>query len=139
MIPRAEFNQRLGSMIKAARRNAGIKRINVPRLFGFSSQQLSKYENGENSLSVYKMLQIFKLLKLPLLKTLENALKEKLEEDMSNYPEGMRSRHRFYDQIECKICGNRWQAQKETDLGMTYFVHDWDAQCPECKKWNEDE
>jgi len=53
---------------------------------------------------------------------------------MSNYPDGMPGPRHFTDTVHCTNpdCGNAWEARFVTDLGMTDFVDEDGAICPDC-------
>ena len=46
--------------------------------------------------------------------------------------------HRFTEELECKLCGNRWEARFETEYGATSYIRD-DNLCPECGADYEEE
>lgn len=53
---------------------------------------------------------------------------------MSNLPDNTPGPRRFTSTVHCTrdLCGYAWAAEFITDLGMTHFVNDYQAYCPQC-------
>ncbi len=57
-----EINLKIGKYLKNIRKNNSIKKTDIVKILGVSSQQLTKYENGENRISASKLILLFKKL-----------------------------------------------------------------------------
>ncbi|MCK9597445.1 MAG: hypothetical protein M0R06_00315 [Sphaerochaeta sp.] len=62
---------------------------------------------------------------------------ERWKQDLDSYITGGRY-HRWTDTIKCKSCGHQWEAEFFTEYGMTNFLNDGDAVCPECDEYYEE-
>ena len=56
------INLKIGKYLKNIRKNNSIKKTDIVKILGVSSQQLTKYENGENRISASKLILLFKKL-----------------------------------------------------------------------------
>lgn len=54
----------IGRLIRAYRQDAGLSQEKLAEMVGVSFQQIQKYENGRTTLSITKLQQIAKALKL---------------------------------------------------------------------------
>lgn len=55
----------IGEKIRRARESKGLTKATVARAMGLSSQQLLKYEKGENQISVERLLELAKFFNTP--------------------------------------------------------------------------
>lgn len=70
MIPRGKyktndklkFDVRLGRKIRKLRNKQKVTQVGLSKLIGIDEKQLSRYEYGDNGLSVYRFNQICKAL-----------------------------------------------------------------------------
>ncbi len=56
----------IGENIRHFRTTSGMSSIDIANLLGISHQQLSKYERGQDRISIDKLVDICKILKQPL-------------------------------------------------------------------------
>lgn len=66
MISESQFYTSLGARIYAARCESGISQAALGKELGVTFQQIQKYEKGQNSPSLYKMIRIQEILKCNL-------------------------------------------------------------------------
>lgn len=62
----AEFDITLGARIKEARRNILFSQPDLAKALGISFQQVQKYENGKNRVSVSRLVDICNALEVDI-------------------------------------------------------------------------
>lgn len=60
----SDVNEELGKRLRSARKAQGLSQTQVAKSLGVSFQQVGKYENGQNAMSVPVFLTICKALRL---------------------------------------------------------------------------
>jgi transcriptional regulator with XRE-family HTH domain len=61
-----EFDKKLGLAIKQARAVQNLSLMNLSRCLGITYQMLQRHEKGSASLTVYRLIQISRVLELPV-------------------------------------------------------------------------
>lgn len=59
-------NRRIGEIIKEARKARALTQMGLAELIGVSYQQVQKYENGKDNISVRRLQQIAKAVNAPI-------------------------------------------------------------------------
>lgn len=92
-----DFDRRLGERLKALRAKRGLSLADVAAEIGVSYQQMQKYEAGQNSLSVKRMLRIADLLVVDPHVVLKSVFPESCEDGLSRLQpfQRMGERHRI--------------------------------------------
>lgn len=57
-----QINLKIGKYLKNIRKNNSIRKTDITKILGVSSQQLTKYENGSNRISAAKLILLFEKL-----------------------------------------------------------------------------
>lgn len=60
--------KRIGAILKEKRKqqNVSLTKVDIATYIGITQQQLSKYENGENKIPIYRLYKICDLLNIDL-------------------------------------------------------------------------
>jgi transcriptional regulator with XRE-family HTH domain len=83
-----DHRQRIGKALKQHRLAAHLSQMALAEKIGISYQQLQKYENGTDNISLYRLQQICEALTIPvssIIEVLEEAEHGKIAEDISTY------------------------------------------------------
>lgn len=64
MCEKEKFNKLVGVFLKNNRSSSGLSGQELSKLLRLSQQQISRYENGQSSLSVYQLSVYLKVLNL---------------------------------------------------------------------------
>lgn len=73
--PRATWRDKeLGLVIRALRKSKGFSSVKLGTIMGMTGQQITKYERGENRLSVFYFIDICKVLKVNPTKILKQFM-----------------------------------------------------------------
>jgi len=78
----------IGKALKQYRLAAKLSQMALAEKIGISYQQLQKYENGTDNISLYRLQQICEALSIPvssIIEVLEDAEPGKIAEDISKY------------------------------------------------------
>ena len=78
----------IGKALKQYRLAAQLSQMALAEKIGISYQQLQKYENGTDNISLYRLQQICEALNIPvssIIEVLEDAEPGKIAEDISKY------------------------------------------------------
>ena len=78
----------IGTALKQYRLAAKLSQMALAEKIGISYQQLQKYENGTDNISLFRLQQICEALTIPvssIVEVLEDAEPGKIAEDISNY------------------------------------------------------
>ena len=68
-----EFNENLGRRIRNERRLRGFSQKDLGKAIGVTFQQIQKYENGKNRISVETLEKMCRFLAIPMLRFLMQA------------------------------------------------------------------
>jgi len=83
-----DHRKHIGKALKQYRLAAQLSQMALAEKIGISYQQLQKYENGTDNISLYRLQQICEALTIPvssIIETLEDAEPGKIAEDISKY------------------------------------------------------
>jgi transcriptional regulator with XRE-family HTH domain len=83
-----DHRKHIGKALKQYRLAAQLSQMALAEKIGISYQQLQKYENGTDNISLYRLQQICDALTIPvssIIEVLEEAEPGKIAEDISNY------------------------------------------------------
>ena len=61
-----EIDKHAGNRLRIARKDAGFSQVQLAGLCGITFQQMQKYENGANRMSVSRLYQIAGILEKPI-------------------------------------------------------------------------
>lgn len=64
--PTHPIDRHVGAMIRAHRRAAGVSQEELGTALGLTFQQIQKYETGENRISASKLVEVARVLSLPV-------------------------------------------------------------------------
>lgn len=79
-VPDLDFNRRVGMFVRKHRISDGLSGCDLGKMIKISQQQVSRYERGCNSLSLYQLDQIIKSLNI----TWKDFVKEVIYFDQSD-------------------------------------------------------
>ncbi len=65
-IPAGEIDKLIGMRIRIARNMAGNKQEDLANYLGLTLQQIQKYENGKNKVSVSVLIKVTEYFKIPI-------------------------------------------------------------------------
>lgn len=57
-----EFNQKMGQIIRAKRKQFGLSQRDIAQQLGITHQQVQKYETGKTGVSLYNLEKISKIM-----------------------------------------------------------------------------
>lgn len=91
MYEKENFNKSVGSFLKNNRNLSGLSGQEVSKLMRLSQQQISRYENGQSSLTVYQLSMYLKVLDLTWLDFVFSVI-ENEKPDWDSIFKGVRAR-----------------------------------------------
>ena len=83
-----DHKKHIGKALKQYRLAAQLSQMALAEKIGISYQQLQKYENGTDNISLFRLQQICEALHIPvssIIEVLEDAEPDKIAEDISKY------------------------------------------------------
>lgn len=80
-----DYRKHIGNIIREFRLAASMSQMALAEKIGISYQQLQKYEKGINNITVQRLMQIGKALKIPVCSLLENQNIENIAEEVIEY------------------------------------------------------
>ena len=75
----------IGSLIRIARKAAGLSQMKLAEKIGISYQQVQKYEKGASEISISRLSQIAQALNIPLSRFISDDEKTMVAESVSLY------------------------------------------------------